>query len=70
VRFSGINAPGLALYQFESPLIVPVNREQYTFGINYYFYPSLVVKFAYEINKEHGIDLRDNLFLTQLAWGF
>jgi hypothetical protein len=70
VRFSGINAPGLALDEFESPLDVPVNREQYTFGINYYFYPSLVIKFAYEINKEHGIDLRDNLFLTQLAWGF
>ena len=49
----------------------PVDRDQYTFGLDYYFYPSLVVKFAYEINKEHnGIDLHDSVLLGQLAWGF
>lgn len=69
-RFSGIDPTALDLAAFSSPVDVPVNRNQYTFGINYYFYPSLVWKFAYEINQEHALDLRDNVFLTQLAWGF
>jgi hypothetical protein len=69
-RFSGIDPTTLELKEFSSPLDVPVDRDQYTFGINYYFYPSLVWKFAYEINSERGIDLKDNVFLTQLAWGF
>ncbi len=69
-RFKGIDPTALDLTAFETPVDAPVDRDQYTFGINYYFYPSLVVKFAYEINKEHGIDLHDNVFLTQMAWGF
>jgi hypothetical protein len=69
-RFKGIDPNTLDLTAFESPVDVPVDRDQYTFGINYYFYPSLVVKFAYEINREHGIDLKDDMFLAQLAWGF
>jgi hypothetical protein len=50
---------------------VPVDRNQYTFGINYYFYPSMVLKFAYEINRELGGErLSDNVFLAQFAWAF
>src|SRR5262249_23492491 len=70
-RFNGIDATTLDVSAFESPIDVPVDRDQYTFGINYYFYPSLVLKFAYEINHEvGGLQLKDNLFTAQLAWGF
>lgn len=69
-RFKGIDPTALDLTAFESPVDVPVDRDQYTFGINHYIYDSLVVKFAYEINREHGIDLKDNVFIAQLAWGF
>jgi hypothetical protein len=70
-RFKGINPAGLQFDAFESPVDLPVDRNQYTFGINYYVYPSLQFKIAYEINQEiHGLDLKDNVFLAQLAWGF
>src|SRR5262249_12589706 len=45
-RFRGIDPTGLDLTQFDTPVAAPVDRDQYTFGINYYFYPSLLVKFA------------------------
>jgi hypothetical protein len=69
-RFQGIDPLGLDLTVFETPVNAPVDRDQYTFGINYYVYPSLALKFAYEMNKEHGINLRDDVFLAQVAWGF
>lgn len=69
-RFKGIDPNGLDLSVFESPVAAPVDRDQYAFGINYYVYPSLALKFAYEINHEHGINLHDNVFLAQVAWGF
>jgi hypothetical protein len=69
-NFSGINPRQLDLAAFDSPLSVPVNRNQYTLGINYYFYPSIILKIAYEINQEQGINLKDNVFMTQMAFGF
>jgi hypothetical protein len=70
-NFSGIDPNALDLTTFDTPVDVPVNRTQYAVGINYYFYPSLVLKCAYEINKEHGdINLKDNVFMAQVAWGF
>jgi hypothetical protein len=70
-RFKGIDPNALDLTAFETLVSAPVDRNQYTFGINIYPYPSLAFKFAYEINQEiHGVDLRDNVFLAQLAWGF
>jgi hypothetical protein len=69
-RFRGIDPNALDLTVFETPVNAPVDRDQYAFGINYYVYPSLALKFAYEINNEHGVDLHDNVFLAQLAWGF
>jgi hypothetical protein len=69
-NFSGINARQLDLTAFDSPLGVPVNRNQYTIGINYYFYPSIIFKIAYEINQEQGINLKDNVFMSQMAFGF
>ena len=49
---------------------MPVNRNQYTLGLNYYFYPSRILKFAYEINSEIHRSLRDNVFMMQFATNF
>jgi hypothetical protein len=50
---------------------LPVDRNRYTFGVNYYPYPSLVVKLAYEINDELRFrEFADNGFIAQVAWGF
>ena len=68
--FRGISQANLDLTQFGSPLDAPVNRNQYTFGINYYFYPSNVIKFAYEINQELGRNLHDDVFYAQWVWAF
>jgi hypothetical protein len=69
-RFRGIDPAGLDLTAFDSPVDVPVDRNEYALGVNYYFYPSVVLKFAYEINRERQLALHDNQFLAQLAWGF
>ena len=71
-RFNGIDFAGLDLTAFtDSPVDAPVNRDQHTVGINYYFYPSMVMKLAYEVNVElAGVNLHDNVFLAQFAWGF
>ena len=45
-----------------------VDRDQHTVGLNYYFYPAVVLKFAYEINTEIGpLKLNDNLFMAQFV---
>jgi hypothetical protein len=70
-RFHGIDPTALDFDKFKSPVDIPVNRNQYTLGINYYFYPSLALKFAYEINHERNdIHLKDDVFIAQLVWGF
>jgi hypothetical protein len=71
VWFNGIDPTGIDLTAFDNPVDVPVNRDQYTLGLNYYFYPSMVLKFAYEFNHEfEGFHLHDNAFLAQFAWSF
>jgi hypothetical protein len=70
-RFRGIDQTQLDPTAFSSPVNLPVDRDQYTFGINYYFYPSLVLRFAYEINHQLGIfRVNDNQFLSQLVFAF
>jgi hypothetical protein len=68
--FSGIDPTALDLTTFATPVDVPVNRNQYTIGINYWFYASLVAQVAYEFNQERGFPLHDNRFMAQLGWGF
>ena len=55
---------------FGTPMDVPVDRNQYTMGINYYFYASTMLKFAYEINSEVHQSLHDNVFMMQFATNF
>jgi hypothetical protein len=68
--FHGITAKHLDQTVFATPFDIPVSRNQFTFGINYYFYPSMVLKFAYEINRERGLHLNDDIFLAQGVWAF
>ena len=70
VNFTGIDATTLDLTTFSTPLDVPARRQQNEIGINYYFYPRMVLKCAYQINDEPGFHLHDNQFLTELAWGW
>jgi hypothetical protein len=70
-RFTGIDPTGLDFTTFSDPTFVPVDRNQYAFSINYWFYPRGVIKFGYEINQElHGINLNDNIFFSQLVLAF
>ena len=49
----------------------PLDRNRYTVGVNYWFYPSLALKLAYENYDELGVpSLRDNGFMSQIVWGF
>lgn len=70
VDFDGIDlaATGLAFGGRER---IPIDRNRYTVGVNYYPYPSMIIKFAYEVLDETDVvELRDNGFLAQLTWGF
>lgn len=69
-RFSGIDPTLLDLTAFD-PINEPVDRNQYTLGINYYLYPSMIAKFAYEWNPAlGGIALNENVFMSQFIWAF
>ncbi len=70
-RFTGIDPAQLDFTTFADNVSVPVDRNQYAFSINYYFYAAGILKFGYEINQElHGINLDDNVFYSQLVLGF
>jgi hypothetical protein len=70
VDFRGIDPTALDLTTFATPVDVPMRRQQNEFGINYYFYPRMVLKCAYQINDEPGFHLHDNQFLAELDWGW
>jgi hypothetical protein len=70
VTFPGIDVNELDITAFDTPMDVPTRRQQNEFGINYYFYPRLVLKMAYQINDEPKFHLHDNQFITELAWGW
>jgi hypothetical protein len=65
---TGLNFGGLGLNYARQPL----DRNRFTIGANYWFYPSLVMKLAIEFNDELGStpSLRDNGFIGQIVWGF
>jgi hypothetical protein len=65
---TGLNFGGLNLAYARQPL----DRNRFTVGANYWFYPSLVLKLAVEFNDELGStpSLRDNGFIGQIVWGF
>jgi hypothetical protein len=70
-RIKGFTTDQLDLTAFTFLNQVPASRNQFTIGLNYYPYPSMIFKLAYEINQEiHGINLKDNLLVAALGWGF
>jgi hypothetical protein len=70
VTFPGIDVNELDLGAFGTPMDVPMRRQQNEFGVNYYFYPRMVLKMAYQINDEPTLHLHDNQFIAELAWGW
>ena len=70
-RFRGIDPLAIDPTTFAGPIDVPVDRNQHTIGVTYYFRPAVAAKFAYEINQELGpLQLNDNLFIFQFVWAF
>jgi hypothetical protein len=69
-RFQGINQSSVTPSAFEPPATAPVDRNQFTLGLNYYFYPSTVLKIAYEINQELHKNFNDNVLMMQFATNF
>src|SRR5208282_285672 len=71
-RFRGINQPGAAanVSSFGTPMDAPVDRNQYTLGLNYYLAPATIFKIAYEINQELHTNLHDNVLFMQFATNF
>jgi len=50
---------------------MPLDRNRFTYGVNYWFTPSLAAKLAVEIYDELGVpSLKDNGFIGQLTWGW
>jgi len=66
----GVPLNQLDLTAFTFPNQSPVSRDQYTVGANYYIYPSMAIRWAYEFNKEIGGNLKDDVLLTSFTWGF
>jgi len=62
IRFNGLetNDPNKDLLQ----------KDRVTFGLNFRFHENCVFKTNYEIIKNQGIDVKDNLFSLQLSIGF
>jgi hypothetical protein len=74
VQFENINLQqtGIGFGGFGFPYArMPLDRNRYTLGANYWFYPSLALKLAIEWYDELGVpSLKDNGFIAQLVWGF
>jgi hypothetical protein len=70
VDIHGIDPTTLTLSSYTTPVDVPVTRQQNEIGVNYWFYPRLVLKVAYQINDEPRFHLNDNQFISELAWGW
>jgi len=71
-RFRGIDQAAVAsnVSSFATPMDAPLDRNQYTMGVNYYLFPATVFKLAYEINQELHHDLKDNVVFMQFATNF
>jgi hypothetical protein len=74
VQFNGINVAqvGVNFGGLGMPINrMPLDRNRYTIGANYWFYPSLALKLAFEVYDELGVpSLRDNTFIGQVVWGW
>jgi hypothetical protein len=70
VRFDWIDLAQTGT-DFGTSALIPIDRNRYTFGVNYYPYPSLVLKLAYQISDEvDEPEIDDNGVMARLAWGW
>jgi hypothetical protein len=69
-RFHGINQNLINPANFSPPSTAPVDANQYTLGINYYLYPSTIMKLAYEFNEELRKTFHANGLMMQFATNF
>jgi hypothetical protein len=75
IRFDYVRFDGIDLAQtgtgFGGGARVPIDRNRYTFGVNYYPYPSLILKLAYQVSDEVGdTEIADNGVLARVEWGW
>ncbi len=68
--FHGIDQSHLDLTAYSPLTAAPIDANQYTVGVNYYFYASSILKFAYEINSPLHMNLHYNVFMAQFATNF
>ena len=68
--FHGIDQTKLDVTAFSPVTGAPVDRNQFTLGVNYYLYASSILKVAYEFNTELHRSLHDNIFMMQFATNF
>jgi hypothetical protein len=66
----GESGPGLPLIALEGGPEVLAVRSRWALGARYYLSPTLVVKAEYDINREKGPALKNNLVLVQAAISF
>lgn len=70
VDFDGIDL-GVTGTAFGGREKIPVDRHRWLAQVNFYPYPSLNLKFGYEILDEQNFDeIDDNGFVAQILWGF
>jgi hypothetical protein len=68
--FHGIDQSKLDVTGFSPLMNAPIDSNQYTVGVNYYFYASSILKVAYELNSQLHRPLHDNVFMMQFATNF
>jgi hypothetical protein len=74
-RFDKVDFSGIDLDQtgvdFGGRENMPVDRDRWLAQVNFYPYPSLVLKLGYEVLDERNFaELDDNGFAAQILWGF
>ena len=74
-RFDYVRFRGIDLVQtgtnFGGRARIPIDRNRYTTGINYYPYPSLVLKLAYQISDEiEAEEVDNNGIIARVEWGW
>ena len=70
VDFDGIDL-GVTGVDFGNREKIPVDRNRWLAQVNFYPYPSLILKLGYEILDEKNFaEIDDNGLVTQILWGF
>ena len=66
----GKGGPGLRLVALEGGAETLAVRSRWALGARYYLGPAFIIKAEYDINREKGLALRNNLVLVQASVSF